>query len=73
MAVRVFLPGTEKPLKRERAEPISAQPQVRMLPGEHDRRRKPALGKRVRDRRQLDQFGPGADDQADIRETQPSP
>jgi len=44
-----------------------------MLSRENKRRRKPALGERMGDRCKLDGFGPGADDQANTRGTQPSP
>ena len=44
-----------------------------MLPGEDKRRRQAARRERIGDGLQLDGFGPGADDQPDIGETQPSP
>lgn len=45
----------------------------RLLPGEDERGREPAPNQRVRDRRQFDGFGPGADDQPDFGRKQPSP
>jgi hypothetical protein len=46
--------------------------ECRMLSGQHERRHKPAHRKRVRDRCQIDRFGPGADHQPDAG-IQPSP
>jgi hypothetical protein len=45
----------------------------RLLAGECERRRKPALRERVRNGQEFDGFRPGSDDQSDIGETQPSP
>jgi enoyl-CoA hydratase/carnithine racemase len=45
----------------------------RMLAREDDRRHNPMGHERAGDRLQLDGFGPGADDQPDVGETQPSP
>jgi hypothetical protein len=44
-----------------------------MLPGQDQAGHQPAPGKRVCDGRKFDRFGPGADDQPDIRGIQPSP
>jgi hypothetical protein len=44
-----------------------------MLAAEDQRRRKASRGKRAGDGRQFYRFGPGADDQPDVGETQPSP
>ena len=44
-----------------------------MLPGDNQRGLQVEAGERAGDGRQLDRFGPGADDQPDIRATQISP
>jgi hypothetical protein len=44
-----------------------------MLAGEQQARFEPASHEGARDGRQFDCFGPGADDQPDVGETQPSP
>ena len=69
----ISLPWAEEPLQRKVGKPEFAWAQVWMLSGEDEHRRKPALRKRVGDRCKLDGFGPGADDQANTRGTQPSP
>lgn len=63
----------EEATQRKGGKPEVAQAQVRMLAREDERRRKPALGERMRDWCKLDGFGPGADDQANTRGPQPSP
>jgi hypothetical protein len=44
-----------------------------VLTGKDQPRRQSALAKRMGDGRKLDRFRPGADDQANIAVTQPSP
>jgi hypothetical protein len=73
MAVRVLFAGAAEPLGGISAETELSRVEARMLSGEDQRRPEAALRKRARDGRQLDRFGPGADDQANVRETQPSP
>jgi hypothetical protein len=72
MAVRIVLPGAIKPLGGKMAKAIFARIERGMLAGDDEAGGQPALLERVRDGRQLDGFGPGADHQPDI-ETQPSP
>jgi hypothetical protein len=72
MAVRIVLPGAIKPLGGKMAKAIFAWIERGMLAGDDEAGGQPALLECVRDGRQLDCFGPGADDQPDI-ETQPSP
>jgi hypothetical protein len=73
MPVRILFARTAELLRRISAEAELCRVETRVLSGEDQRRLRPALRKRVRNRRQLDRLGPGADDQADVRETQPSP
>jgi hypothetical protein len=44
-----------------------------MLAGQDQCRREAGFGQRVGDGLELDGFGPGPDDQPDVRGTQPSP
>jgi hypothetical protein len=71
--VRVFVAPATEPLCRKSTQPEISRFEIRVLPSEDQRRFRAALRKRVRDRCQFDRFGPGADDQADVREIQPSP
>ena len=73
MAVRVFPAWATQSLHRISAKAEVVQFKRRMLARKHERRRKPALGERVRDRCHLDRFRPGADDQPDVGRTQYSP
>jgi hypothetical protein len=73
MPVRIFFAAAVEPFGVKVAEPEVVRLQRRVLAGEDERRRKPAPGERSGDGSQLDCFRPGADNQPDIRETQPSP
>jgi hypothetical protein len=73
MAVRVFLAGAVEAQVWKAAEPVIVGTEAAVLAGEDQGRGQPAAVKRVRDRRQLDRFGPGADDQTNVGRTQPSP
>ena len=55
------------------AQPIVAGIEVMMLPGEDQGRLQADCRESSGDGRELDRFGPCADDQPDIRETQISP
>ena len=72
VAVRVLLARATEPLGRKAGETKLVRVKA-MLPGDDERGRKPALGERVRDGRQFDRFGPGADHQPDVGGIQPSP
>jgi hypothetical protein len=72
MDVRVFLARAVERDLREVSQPEAIGVEG-LLPGEDDAWREPARGKRVGDRRQFDGFRPGANDQPDVGETQPSP
>ena len=54
-------------------QPIVRKIEIMMLPGEDQGRLQVESRERSRDRRELDRFGPRADNQPDIRETQISP
>jgi hypothetical protein len=71
--VRVLLAGAVEIYCREVAKPEILSPELRMLAGEDERRRYASLGEGDRNRSQFYRFGPGADDQPDVGETQPSP
>jgi len=73
MLVRVLFAGAAEPVRRKPAESEIPGIEARMLPGEDERRRQPALDERGRDGRQLDRFRPGPNDQPDIGRTQSSP
>jgi hypothetical protein len=57
----------------EVAQPEILSVELWMLAGEDERRRHASLGEGERNGSQFDRFGPGADDQPDVGETQPSP
>jgi hypothetical protein len=59
-------PGKAGEVVLVRVEPL-------MLAGENEPGRQPARRQRSRDGAQLDRFGSGADDQANVGRTQPSP
>jgi hypothetical protein len=71
--VRVFLTGAAERKVRVALQPELARLQSRMLTGENERRCDAPIGQGAGEGRQLDGFGPGADDQPDVRETQSSP
>ena len=73
VAVRVLLAGTVQPFHAKCAEPETRGIEIRVLAGEDERGREPTLRQRMRDRRLLDGFRPGPDDQPDIVAIQPSP
>jgi hypothetical protein len=73
MRVRVFLAGAAERQARKRLEAELAWIEPRMLAGEDQCRCQALRGKRAGNRLELDRFGPGPDDQPDVRETQPSP
>lgn len=73
MPMRVGLASAEQLPSAEAVETKIAWAQVGVLPREDERRRKLALGERVRDGGQFYGFRPGADDQPNIGETQSSP
>lgn len=73
VAVRILLAGAFEPFGR-----IAIQPEVRgierrVLARDDQPWRQPAFGEGLRERRQLDCFRPGADDQPDVDAIQPSP
>ena len=72
-SVRVLLAGTVQPFHAKCAEPETRGIEIRVLAGEDERGREPTLRQRMRDRRLLDGFRPGPDDQPDIVAIQPSP
>jgi hypothetical protein len=73
MAVRVLLAGAAETLGGKVREPELRDLEPGVLAGEQQARRDPAIRQGSRDGRQFDCFGPGADDQPDVGETQPSP
>jgi hypothetical protein len=73
MPVRVLFAGAAQSFDPKRLEAELRRIEVPMLAREDERRGKPASSERSGDGSQLDSFGPGADDQPDIRETQRSP
>jgi hypothetical protein len=73
MQVRVFLAWATEPLARQCAEPELFGIEIGMLTGQNERGRQTARGKRRRDRRELDGFRSGPDDQPNVGVTQPSP
>jgi hypothetical protein len=73
MPVRVFVSPTPEAHRGIRLKPEFAGIESEVLAGEHERRRQAAIAQRMGDRRQLDGFRPGPDDQPYVGETQPSP
>ena len=73
VAVRVLLSGAVQPFGGERREAEISRVQLRVLAREDQRAVKPALGQCMGQRGQLDRFGPGPDDQANVYAIQPSP
>jgi hypothetical protein len=73
MAVRVGLAGDLKSFRGILDETKIGGIEIGMLAGEEQARGDAARLQRVRDRGHFDCFGPGADDQPDVGETQPSP
>jgi hypothetical protein len=73
MRMRVFPAGAGQRDARECIEAELARLQTGMLAGEDERRREPMPEKGAGNRCQLYGFGPGADDQPNVGETQPSP
>lgn len=73
MGVRVFLAGTMEGDPFKFAQPKVGRVEIRMLASEDQRRRKAVRGEGTGNRLELDSFGPGPDDQPDVRGTQPSP
>jgi hypothetical protein len=71
--MRVLLSRTIEWVNRGWVKPEFARVEAGMLTGEDQRRREIPGGQSAGDRRQLDRFGPGPDDQPDIVERQPSP
>ena len=55
------------------AQAIGTRVKREVLAGDDQARRKTVRGKRMRDWRKLDRFGPGADDQPYVCRMQPSP
>ncbi len=73
MSIRIAFAGDVNALGGKATEPEFLRVEVRMLPGEKKPRQDTAIFERVRDRCQFDCFGPGANDQPDVGETQTSP
>jgi hypothetical protein len=73
MSVRVLSAGAAKVHARESIEGKLARLEMRVLSGEDQRRCDAARDQRARDGLQFDGFRPGADDQPNVRGTQPSP
>ena len=71
--VRILLSGKPEIDQREPAQAEIRRLQRFMLSGDDQARPKPARGERVGDRREFDGFGPGADHQPDVGDTQTSP
>jgi hypothetical protein len=71
--MRVLLAGTAEARRWERIKAELARLEPRMLTGEEKFRGEPDREERLCDRSQFDGFGPGADDQPNVRVTQPSP
>ena len=73
MRVGVLLAGAIEMQRGIYVQPMVARIEPSMLAGEDQRGRQPALGERMCEGGELDGFGPGADDQPDVRGLQPSP
>jgi hypothetical protein len=73
MLVRILLAGAAEALGGEPRQPELSDVEPGMLAGEQQAGLDPAIRQGSRDGRQFDCFGPGADDQPDVGETQPSP
>jgi len=73
VAVRVLLPGAAKRLGGKAGEPELLELEPGVLAGQQQPRLEPASREASRNGCQFDCFGPGADDQSDVGETQPSP
>ena len=72
MRMRVFLAWAVQPSFGKVAEAEFLWIEAGMLPGENKRGMERTRGKRMRQRSQLDRFGPGPDDQPYVG-IQPSP
>ena len=73
MEVRIFFAGQPEVDRRERAQTETLGLERLMLSGDDQVRRQPARRERMGDGREFDGFGPGADDQPDVGDTQTSP
>jgi hypothetical protein len=73
VAMRVLFAGTTETIDLQAHEPKRVRIEVRVLAGQNELRREAALNKSGGNWGQLDRFRPGANDQSDIRVTQPSP
>jgi hypothetical protein len=73
MGMGVLSAGTAECQRREAAQSVLGQVEVRMLTGGDDRRRKAAAGESACNRLEFDRLGPGPNDQPDFSGTQPSP
>jgi hypothetical protein len=71
--VRIHASGATEGEGRKAVQPGAQKVEVRMLSGEDEGWRQPALAERLSDGSQLDGFGAGTDDQPDVRAVQPSP
>jgi hypothetical protein len=73
MPLRVFPAGAFEPVGRKAAQAEIGRFERRMLAGQHEPGSDAPPYQRMRNRRELDGFGPGPDDQPHIREMQRSP
>jgi len=73
MGVRVFLARAAEGRPFEFAQPEVRRIECGMLAGQDDCRRDATRREGISNRLEFDGFGPGPDDQPDIRGTQPSP
>ena len=73
MPVRILIATTTQAHGRIVLDPEFDWIERRVLIGEHQRRRQPAIAERMGNWCQFDCFGPGADDQPYVGETQSSP
>ena len=73
MGMRIFLARAVEPVGRIAGELKFAGIKGSVLAGQDQAWRNAVRSQRVRQRGQFDRFGPGADDQSNVGETQPSP
>jgi hypothetical protein len=73
VAVGIFFTGTSQPIGLQTPESESARIEVRVLAGQNEAGREAPLKEGDGDRSEFDSFRPGADDQPDLRVSQPSP
>ena len=69
----IFFTGTFEAIGLQTHEPEDFRIEIRMLAGQNEAGREAALNESNGDGSEFDSFRPGADDQPNVRVTQPSP